>query len=466
MFPVFIPLKLSYETERIVVGTLTQRGLPVVEWEHDSDLPQIGHSSLIGSEPPRLRQARLLWDNRRLLLRFVLWGVLTTGAISLLIPTKYDSTTQLMPPDNENTGSMMLAALAGKGGEAGDMLSGYAGSILGVKNSGAEFIGILGSRTVQDALVNKFDLRRVYWVRGWEDARKKLQDRTFVSEDRKSGIINIRVRDRSRDRAKAMAQAYVDQLNIAVSTLSTSSARREREFLETRLKAVKQDLDQAAQEFSQFASKNTAINIPEQGKAMVEAAARLQGELIAAEAQRQGLAQIYTAQNPRVRAVEGNIEELRRQLNQLTAAGTGAGESPDEGALYPSIRQLPLLGVKYADLYRRTKIQEAVYEKLTTQYEMAKVQEAKEIPTVKVLDPPDYPEKKASPRRSLWVVSGLFVSFILGCTWILGKHRWQMIDPASPEKSFFLEVVTSIRSDIRRNWTRQRGLSFSSKDGD
>jgi capsule polysaccharide export protein KpsE/RkpR len=374
-----------------------------------------------------------------------MWGFLLAGAVALMIPAKYDSVTQLMPPDSDTTSSAMLAALASK---SGDALSGYATSLLGVKSSGAVFIGILRSRTVEDALVNKFDLRRVYWVRRWEDARKELEERTYIEEDRKSGIINIRVRDHDPQRAQAMAQGYVDELNISVATLSTSSARREREFLETRLKAVKRDLDQAAQEFSQFASKNTAINIPEQGKAMVEAAARLQGELIAAEAQRQGLAQIYTTNNARLRAAQANIDELRRQLDKLGGAGTGVGESAGETPLYPSIRQLPLLGVTYADLYRRTRIQEAVYEALTKQYELAKVQEAKEIPTVKVLDPPNYPERKASPRRMLISTFGLLFSLAIGCGWTMGRAIW---DGTEPEDSRKL-LVQEISMAVRRHW--------------
>ncbi len=445
---------------------LAQSILPEIEPDPEADSPQNGGGHMRRTEPSSLVQARLLWNSRRLLFRLAACGVLASAIISFLIPNKYDSITQLMPPDKENTGSMMLAALAGKSGDTGDMLGGYADTLLGTKNSGAEFIGILQSRTVEDALVNKFDLRRVYWVKRWDDARKELQQRTFISEDRKSGIISIRVRDRKPDRAKAMAQEYVDQLNNAVNTLSTSSARREREFLETRLKAVKQDLDQAATDFSRFASKNTAINIPEQGKAMVEAAARLQGELIAAEAQREGLAQIYTPQNSRVRAVEGNIEELRRQLNKLTAAGTGAGDSSDETELYPSIRQLPLLGVTYADLFRRTKIEESVYERLTGEYEMAKVQEAKEIPTVKVLDPPDYPERKATPRRSLWIGAGLVVSLFAGCLWVFGKYKWEATDPLSPEKVFVQEVASNLNVSARNLWGRRRQLSRSATGRD
>lgn len=411
-----------------------------------------------------LSRLQLLWDKRRPLFRFAIWGFVLFTIIAFLIPAKYDSVTQLMPPDTDTSGAAMLASIAGKGGDA---LSGYASTLLGIKSSGALFIGILRSRTVEDSVINKFDLRKVYWVRRWEDARKELATRTSISEDRKSGIITISVRDRSPQRAQAMAQAYVDELNIAVATLSTSAARREREFLETRLKAVKQDLDQAAKDFSQFASKNTAIDIPEQGKAMVEAAARLQGELIAAEAQRQGLAQIYTANNARVRAAQANIDELRRQLNKLGGAGTGPGTSSGEISLYPSIRQLPLLGVTYADLYRRTKIQEAVYETLTKQYELAKVQEAKEIPTVKLLDPASYPERTASPRRALIVIFGALLSLVLGSVWIVGLSIWEELNPADAHRVFAQQIIGGLRQDsqiarlsVSRVWAKLRRPRF------
>ena len=424
---------------------MTQRRVPVLEPQSEPELPSDSqrHPRRDGSIDA-LARLQLLWDNRRLLLRVAAWGLVVFTIIAFLIPSKYDSVTQLMPPDTDTSGTAMLAAIAGKGG---DTLSSYASNLLGIKSSGALFIGILRSRTVEDSLINKFDLRKVYWVRRWEDARKQLEERTSIVEERKSGIITIWVRDRSPQRAQAMAQAYVDQLNIAVSSLSTSSARREREFLETRLRAVKQDLDQAAQDFSQFASKNTAIDIAEQGKAMVGAAARLQGELIAAEAQRQGLEQIYTADNARVRAAQATIDELRRQLNKLGEAGSGPGTPSGEGSLYPSIRQLPLLGVPYSDLYRRVKIQEAVYETLTKQYELAKVQEAKEVPTVKVLDPPNYPERRATPPRALIAGVGMLFSLGLGCAWVLGAAFWGKVDAQDSRKMFAQEVFGGLKRD-------------------
>lgn len=400
-------------------------------------------------ENTTLDRLQLLWDERRTIRRFAFWGLAISILVSLIIPAKYDSTTQLMPPDSDSSGAALLAAMADKGG---GLLSSYAGSLLGIKNSGDLFIGILRSRTVEDGLIKKFDLRAVYSVRRWETAREELEQRTYISEDRKSGIITISVRDQSRERAQAMAQTYVDQLNIAVATVSTSSARREREFLETRLVAVKQDLEQAERDFSQFSSKNTAIDIPEQGKAMVEAAARLQGELIVAEAQRQSLEQIYSPNNARVRSVQANIDELRRQLEKLGGAGESSSDPPPPGSVYPSIRQLPLLGVAYADLYRRTKIEEAVYEALTKQYELAKVEEAKEIPAVKVLDPPNFPERKAEPKRAFIVLLGLLLTSAIGCGWVLAIAGWSVIDERDPRKLF----VQSIFSSAQNDWARRK----------
>src|SRR5262249_32857383 len=154
---------------------------------------------------------------------------------------------------------------------------------------GELFEGILKSRAVQDDVIGKFDLRKVYRDRYYKDAREDLESRTDVSIERKNGIIDIDVTDRDPKRAAAMAQEYIDQLNRVVIHVNTSSAGREREFLEGRLVQVKTDLENAEKGFSQFASKNTAVDIPAQGKAMIEAGAALQGQLIVAQTEYESL---------------------------------------------------------------------------------------------------------------------------------------------------------------------------------
>lgn len=397
---------------------------------------------------------RMLWDQRRFLARVAAWGMVSATLIAFLIPKRYESTARLMPPDSQSVSGMaMLAALSSRTGGLG----GVAGDLLGLKSSSALFVGILRSRTVEDRLIHQFGLQKIYGARRMEDARDRLEERTQISEDRKSGIITIKVTDRDPQRAAGMAQAYVQELNRLVAELTTSAAHRERVFLEERLKAVKQDLDAAAQEFGQFASKNTAIDIKEQGKAIVTATATLQGQLIAAESDMKGLEQIYSENNVRVRSVNARIAELKRQLQRLGGSDVGgaAGFSQAGDIAYPSIRKLPLLGITYADLYRRTTIQETVYEVLTQQYELAKVEEAKEIPSVKVLDLADVPERKTFPPRLLIMLLGTMLSLLIGVVWLLGKSRWEGLDEQDPRRMLALEMFQSAKAQLA--WVSPNG---------
>lgn len=404
-----------------------------------------------------VEKLRLLWSRRKFLLQVFAAGLLCATLLSLLIHNRYTSTTLLMPPDQGpgSGGMAMLSALAGKADSA---LGSLGGELLGLKTTGDLFIGILQSRTVKDDLIAKFDLRKAYGVRRWEDARKILAGRTGVSQDRKSEIISITVTDRSPQRAQQMAQEYVAELNTVVTNLNTSSAHRERVFLEGRLGQVQQDLEAAEKNFSQFASKNTAIDIQEQGKAMIAAGATVEGQLIAAQTELEGLKQIFTDGNVRVRETQARVDELRRQLQKLggKAGGEPAGdEQQDSAALYPTIRELPLLGVSYADLYRRMKVQEAVFETLTQEYEMAKVEEAKEMPSVKVLDAPDLPERKSFPPRPAIAIFGALLGGGIGVAWILGKAKWLGTTATDPGKAFIVEVFDDVRKSLP--WLHRNG---------
>jgi uncharacterized protein involved in exopolysaccharide biosynthesis len=417
-------------------------------------MPDSGVSEVsLMAEPGETQQdvlayLQLFWTNRRLFLRAGIYAILASALIALLIPVRYHSVTRLMPPDGlAGPGVGMLAAMAGRSGPSVSGFGGLAGDLLGAKSSGALFVGIISSETVQDGLIETFQLKKVYHDSKIEDARRDLAERTDISEDRRSGIISVGVTDHDPKRAAAMAQAYVAELDRRVAQVSTSSARRERIFLEERLQKVKTELDSAAKSFSDFASKNTAIDIPAQGKAMVEAAATLQGQLIAAQAELSGMKQIYTDNNVRVRSAAARVNELGKKLNEIGGVGTQA-ELKSQNSLYPSIRKLPLLGVAYSDLYRQTKIQETVYELLTQQYELAKVQEAKEIPTVKVLDQAMVPTKKSFPPRTLIVVLGTMLGITLMMTWIVGKAQWERVGTSDPRRVFATEVFTTLRARI------------------
>ena len=446
----------------------TQRRTPPVEREPDSFVDPIADPSnesrtmrpselaevppLAGPGLPRLR---LLWEQRAFLVRVAVYGAATALVLALLIPKRFESRTLLMPPEQSNLGLASLMAMT----RSSDSLGALADDLLGMKTSGALFMGILTSRTVEDRIITQFNLRSVYHVTRMEQARKILEANTYMTEDRKSGILSIAVTDGDPKRAAAIGQAYVDELDRLVAELNTSTAHRERVFLEERLKTIKQDLDSAARDFSEFASKNAALDIKEQGKATMEAAAVLEGELIAAQSEREGLRQIYSDENVRVRALSAKIAELQKSLDQIgggTADAATPGKSGNATA-YPSLRKLPLLGVTYAELFRRTKVEETLYDVLTQQYEFAKVQEAKETPSVRILDPPSVPEKKSFPPRLLIVVLGTFLSFVFGAVWLLAGAVWRETDSQNPAKAFLHDVYSGARADLRgvtRNGSR------------
>lgn len=433
---------------------IAKRGPQYAEPNLEPDLIS-GAEAETGERRRVIARLGLLWAQRQILYRWAAIGFAVSILIAFVIPVRYTSTVRLMPPDQAQQGvASMLAALGKTGG--GDV-GAIGGELLGLKTSADMFVGVLRSRTVQDDLINKFDLRKVYWRRRYSATRKELDARTDVVADRKSGIITLKVSDGSPERAAAMGLEYVEALNRMVITLNTSAAHKERVFLEERLGQVQQELEAAEKDFSQYASQHTTIDVKEQGKAMIGAAADLEGELIAAETQLEGLRQIYSSNNVRVRSVQARIDEYRRQLQKLggksgvdggaSQNGPGAGQSEDS---YPTIRQLPILGVTWSDLYRRTRVEEAVFETLTKQYELAKVEEARETPSVKVLDRADVPEERSYPPRTLVILLGTLFACVLGCVWVLTNARWQEVDPRDPGKMLAQEILQTVQTEVSR----------------
>jgi uncharacterized protein involved in exopolysaccharide biosynthesis len=451
--------------------SLRSTATSVVEPFVELTQPPAPHSVIVNA-------AALLWRQRRWLVRATAIGGLLTLLLSLLIPNRYESSTQLMSPDMRGGASeALMTGLLSRAGGGG--LVGLGANLLGIDSSSAIFIGVLRSRSVAESLVTRFDLKKVYGARREQDARDQLDARTSIFEDRKSGIITIAVEDRSPQRAAALASAYIDELNHLLTEVNTSSAHRERVFIEDRLKVVKAALDDASKQLSDFSTKNVTLDPKEQGKAMVGAAVTVQGELIAAETQLRGLEPIYSDSNIRIQSLRARIAELRHQLAEIRGADPAQTPLPvsGDGPSYPSFRQLPALGLTYADLYREVKIREVVFETLTQQYEMAKIAEAKEIPSVKVLDPANLPEKKSGPHRAIITFLGLIVSFALAAIFLIGKSTWTQVDPDDPRKALASEVwrdtrplrilVTNAVTKIRRRFRRSSGsLSNSPANSD
>ena len=245
------------------------------------------------------RFIRLCWEKRRMIISIVVVGILVSLLYALTEPNIYISTTTLMPPGNTSPYASMLSMLS-----SGSAAAGLSSEALGLETPGELFVSILGSRNVLDGLIQRFDLVHRYKSQIPEDARTALTAATTIQSDRKSGIISISVRAEDPVLAANLAQGYVEELNRVVTDNSTSEARRERIFLEERLKEVKQDLDDSSKALSQFSAKSKTIDMPSQAKSMMDVGLKLQAELIEGRSQLAALRQTYSEDNARVRAVE------------------------------------------------------------------------------------------------------------------------------------------------------------------
>lgn len=429
-------------------------------------------------EPPEFRaqisvvpnwvtNVAVLWERRRVLARVAAIALAVNLTIAFVIPKRYQSTARIMPPDSSGSGgTAMLAALTG-GGMGGSMggLGALAASLLGMRGSSALYVDLLHSGTIAGDLIDRFGLQQAYHKRYRIDTVKYLGRHTSVADDKKSGVITLTVTDTDPRRARDLAQGYLDELNMLLNRTSTSSAHRERVFIERRLNSVKNDLERAQQEMSDFSSTHDTIDIREQARAMVDTGAKLEGELIATEGEIESLRQIYGDGNVRLREAEARVANLKQQIvkmggssAQLPAAGDPPGDDQASTKhtaddLYPPLRQLPRLAVPYADLYRTVRVQETVFEMLTQQYEIARIQEAKDTSVVNVIDTPGIPEKKSFPPRLLLAM--LLTLFVLGVTGagIVFDHRWGLVDGTDPRR----QLADGILADARAGWLRVFG---------
>jgi capsule polysaccharide export protein KpsE/RkpR len=382
--------------------------------------------------------------------------------IAFTLPKQYKSSTQIMPPNSPSVGTAMLGLLAGRslGGMSG--LGSLAGNLLGGNNSTALFVDLLRSGTVAGRLIDRFNLQITYHKRYRVDTAKYLARHTTITDDKKSGVITITVEDTDPRRARDLAQGYLDELNLLLNRTSTSSAHQERVFIEKRLQKVKTDLEEAQQRMSEFSSTHATVDIKEQTRAMVDAASKLQAQMILEQANLDSLRQMYGDGNVRVRATQARIGVLRSQLAKISGSSaplpvgetTAASDARSIGSggseLYPPLRQLPRLAVPYADLYRQVQVQETVFELLTQQYELARIQEAKDVPVVSVIDSPGIPEKKSFPPRLLLAEILTLVSTSVAAALLLAWRRWLQVSPDDPRKVLAQRIYGTLYVALKR----------------
>jgi len=406
--------------------------------------------------------ATVLWDGRHTLVRAACVSLALSLAIAFLLPKQYESSARIMPPANSMGNAALIAALAGRSGGLG-ALGALAGGMMSGSGNTALFVDLLRSSTISGHLMDRFNLQTVYRKRYRVDTAKRLARRTRIVDDKRSGVITLTVTDNDPVRARDIAQAYLDELNLLVNGTNTSSAHQERLFIEKRLQNVRTDLAKAQEQLSEFSSTHSTIDIREQTRALVDSAARLQAQLIAEQSELNALRQTYGEANVRVRAVRARIANLQSEIAKIGGTSTAlapqvSAASPTENDAatahaeepYPPLRQLPRLAVPYANLYREVRVQESLYELLTQQYEAARIQEAKDVPVVSVIDAPGIPEKKSFPPRLLLSLALTACAVTTVAVFLLVQRQWSCIADTDPRKALLVRMSEATYGSIQK----------------
>jgi uncharacterized protein involved in exopolysaccharide biosynthesis len=344
---------------------------------------------------------RALSRRWRLILGITAASAAVALVVSLLLPVYYKAETRILPPQDK--GSNLASQLLG---QAGGLIA-MAGGAAGVKSQGELFVAMTKSRTVLDRMVDRFDLRKLYEGKYREDARKKLVEFLTVREDQKSGIISLTVEDRDPKRAADMANAFVEELKSLAGGLAISEAGQRRMFFEEQIRHTKESLSIAEEEVKGFQQRTGAFQVDAQAKAIIEGIANLRARIAAKEVEAKVLRSFATAQNPDLQRTEEEIRALRTELEKVES-GKGRGFDP-----LMSYGRMPAIGTEYLRKLRQLKYNETLYELLVKQFELAKLDEARDAVVIQVIDRAVPPERKSRPKISLIVMMSTFLGFLL-----------------------------------------------------
>jgi len=318
-----------------------------------------------------------------------------TAIITLTMPNIYTAKAMIIPSDDDNGGMGTLMSQLGG-------LAGLAGGTVGAKTTGDLYVTMLKSESVKDPIISRFKLMEDYETKFRADVYSALNNNVAVSLGKKDGVITITVDDKDPKRAADLANAYVEELGILAAGLNMTGAGKNRAFLEKRIAEARADLSRAEDALKEFQLKHKAISVTDQAQATIAGIAQLRAQLAVQEVQLATLQRQFTDNSQEVKSAKTTVANMRSQIAELE--GKGGNSS------IPNVGSVPQLGQEYLRLMRDFKIQEAVVEMLTKQFEMSKLSEAKDVAPFQVLQKANVPERKSKPKRSKTVILAFLVS--------------------------------------------------------
>jgi tyrosine-protein kinase Etk/Wzc len=411
--------------------------------ENDQENPVIVESPEPILEP---RQEVSFVDLILILLRrksFILKVSIGTGVLGLLIamvlPIRYTGEALMVPPQQTQSLATALSSQIASLGALGSLASGS----LGLKNQADMYVSMLKSRTVEDAIIQRFDLMKLYDVKRMSDARKKLESRTTITVGTKDGLIRIRVEDHDAKRAADIANAYVDEFKRLNASLAIGEAAQRRAFFQEQLVSAKDNLADAEEALKQTEQTTGLIQVDSQARALVQAAATIRGEIAAKTVQLQTMSSFATSENPQLQLIRHQLDALQAQLKQL--GGSEKGTDSDLVALHGKI---PQVGLDYLRKLRDVKYYETIFELLSKQFEIAKLDEARQG-SVQVVDVATVPDRKSFPKRLLIAILCFFVGGIVAISWVLFSDSLTRLAPEDQAKMAEMRTLVWKRGSER-----------------
>jgi tyrosine-protein kinase Etk/Wzc len=376
--------------------------------------------------------------HRRLILKTASWTVVAGIILSLVLPVRYMATTSILPPQQgSSAGSSLLAQL----GSLGSVASLAGGGSLGLKNPNDLQVAILKSRTVEDAMVDRFHLMNLFEVKHQSDARKKLEKVVDIDSGAKDGLIRISVTDRDPQLAAEMANGYVEEFKRLSATLAVTEASQRRLFFEQQLAQAKDNLANAEEDLKKTEQKTGLVQLDAQTRATIELLADLRGQIAAKEVQIAGMRSFATGENPDLQLAEQQLAGLHAQEQRMGAASEGA-----TNALIPK-GNMQEAGIEYIRRLRDVKYFETIFDLLARQYEVAKVDEARQGAVVQVVDRAVVPDRKSSPQRTLIVLVAVVLGLFFGVAWAFSREGLTRLSNNPAERSRVEELKGLISPD-------------------
>jgi uncharacterized protein involved in exopolysaccharide biosynthesis len=356
----------------------------------------------------------VLARRKRFIALFTLIVAVLAAAVMLMLPNGYTAVTVLMPPtENSSVSTALLGQLGGTSG-----LASLAGSSLGLKNPNEMFVSLFRSRTIEQAMVQQFDLMNRYHAKKDSQALQAFQSHTSVELGAKDGLLRITASDRDPNEAAALANGYVDQFKHLSEHLAISEASQRRAFFEQQLLEAKSNLAAAEEALKHTEQSTGVLQIDSQARALIESAAMLRAQIGAKEVQLEGMRTYATDNNPAVIETEQELAALRSQLAVLA----GSDQSSGQGLIVPK-GKVPEAELEYLRRVRDVKYYETISELIAKQYEIAKLDEAKQGATIQVIDKAVPPDSHSSPKRTITVILATFVALFVSCTWVVFANR-------------------------------------------